>query len=74
MQQAEPTLAHVQPGGRASALSACILLICVHLRFPFLLPEQARNRRRGTIVIPRCSDPDRGQSIRLKKPPTSVTA
>jgi hypothetical protein len=24
------------------------LSFCVHLRFPFLLPEQARNRRRGT--------------------------
>src|ERR1700722_15526874 len=27
------------------------LLIRVHLRFHFLLPEQARNRRGGTIVI-----------------------
>jgi hypothetical protein len=26
------------------------LLICVHLRFPFLLPEQCRRRCRGTIV------------------------
>jgi hypothetical protein len=62
---AESTLAHVRPAGRASAPSACILLICVHLRFPLLLPEQARGRRRGTIVILGRREPDRVQRIWL---------
>jgi len=44
------------------------LLIRVHLRFAFLLPEQARNRRTGTIVILGRRDPDRGQSNRLRNP------
>jgi hypothetical protein len=49
--QSEPTSADVQPDGRASAPSACILLIGVHLRFHFLSRDHGRNRRSGTVVI-----------------------
>jgi hypothetical protein len=49
--QSEPTSADIQPDGRASALSACILLIGVHLRFHFLSRDHRRNRRSGTVVI-----------------------
>jgi hypothetical protein len=39
-------------------------LICVYLRFTFLLPEQARNCRRGIIVILGRGVPNRVQSSR----------
>ena len=42
------------------------LLICVHLRFHFLLPEQPRNRRRSTVVIRGRDAPGGRQSIQQK--------
>jgi hypothetical protein len=66
MRCAEPTLAHGQPVRRASAPAASSWLIRVHLRCHFLLPEQGRDRRRGSFVILGRSDPDRVQSSGLK--------
>ena len=55
--------------------SACIPLICVHLRFPLLASlQQASIQRRGTGVILGRSAPDRGRMIRPRPVPSAVPA
>jgi hypothetical protein len=52
--QAESAVASVHKGVAAPAYHPrSSLLIRVHLRLHFLVPEQARNRRKGRDVDPR---------------------